>query len=247
MRFIYGFSILAFALTAGATPTANLGSSTPSLKWVGCPSPFPGHFKCSKIRVPLSYDYPTGKHVDLNVAMIPAKDPSKRIGSWIFQEGGPGFSTMNDSIGYDNLIGWQKMQQYYDVVTMDPRGVGYNYPIRCDPKQASQVIETINYPKTKQEWEQYRDSYGTVGEKCKTLTNRAYGVDIWPTLDTLTSARDLETLRQALNEGGLNYYGLSWGMFDYCQILLMLTTLFRIPSRATLCTRVSAEHQTYDS
>jgi pimeloyl-ACP methyl ester carboxylesterase len=230
MRFIYGLSILAVALTAGATPTTKQGSSSPTLKWVGCPSPFPGHFKCSKILVPVSYDRPDGRHIDLNVAMIPAKNPSKRIGSWVYQEGGPGFSTMNDSIGYDNVLGWQKMQQYYDVVTIDPRGVGYNYPIRCDPKQADLAIGTVRYPKTKQEWEKYRDLYGTIGDRCKKLTEEAYGADIWPTFDTLTSARDLESLRVALNEGGLNYYGLSWGKYDLSAIFSRADDFFQAPS-----------------
>lgn len=56
---------------------------------------------------------------------------------------------------------------------------------------------------------------GKVGEECKNLTQQAIGLDIWSTVDTLTSARDLETLRVALNEGGINYYDLSWGEYYF--------------------------------
>ena len=143
---------------------------------------------------------------------IPAKDPSRRIGSWIFQEGGPGLPTAEHLIGLDKGVGWQKLQEKFDVLALDPRGVGTNYPIKCSPKLWNQYVKELSYPKTEAQWKQTLDSFGDFGDDCRRRT----GEKIWPTLDTGTAARDLETLRVALDEGGINYYGLSWGEFFLC-------------------------------
>lgn len=205
--------ILAALVTVAAT-TPTKGAAATTLSWTNCTSPFPKHFQCSTLQAPLYYSQPNGKSIDLNVVRIPCKNPSERIGSWIFQQGGPGLPTAIPLINLDNAIGWRKIQQQFDIVVLDPRGVGINYPIKCDPELYNKLGATLGpYPETEHEWEHFQDAYGTLGKDCQNRTQQEYGLDIWSTVDTLTSARDLETLRLALNEGGINYYGLSWGEF----------------------------------
>ena len=212
-HFATGFFLLltsTFAFAAAATPMKPTASGTApshSLKWTACTSPWPQTFRCSKLQAPLHYDAPQGKPVTLQVVKIPAKNPSKRIGSWVYQEGGPGYATSEDVVSYDNTPGFKEVQEVYDIVVMDPRGVGTNYPVKCDPKVINRLIANTTYPRTEKAWQDTANAFATVGQDCKTRT----GEDIWPTLDTQTSARDLETLRIALGEGNLNYYGLSWG------------------------------------
>jgi pimeloyl-ACP methyl ester carboxylesterase len=183
-----------------------------ALNWTACPSPAPQHFQCAILMAPLNYDQPEKQTVKLNVVKAPAKNGTNRLGSWIFQEGGPGISSSADLISLDGAAGWKNLQQQYDVVTLDPRGVGTNYPIVCDPEMINNVTGSLApYPQDEAEWSQTIEAWGEVGNECKRLTAEAYGLDIWPTVDTLTSARDLETLRLALDEGGINFYGLSWG------------------------------------
>jgi pimeloyl-ACP methyl ester carboxylesterase len=200
-------------LAVAASSAKDAGSST--LSWTGCPSPAPSHFQCAILTAPLYYDQPEDQTVKLNVVRVPATNPTKRLGSWIFQEGGPGIPTSSDLIGLAGAVGWQTLQQQYDLVALDPRGVGANYPIVCDPKMVDNVTASLtSYPKKEADWSQTIDAWGAIGNECKRLTAEAYGLDIWSTVDTLTSAKDLETLRLALDEGGINYYGVSWGEHD---------------------------------
>ncbi|KIW84329.1 hypothetical protein Z517_03579 [Fonsecaea pedrosoi CBS 271.37] len=190
-----------------SAPTKTAPSTNSSLNWTSCPSPFPQNFQCAELSAPLHYSQANEQNVTLNVVKIPAKNSSARLGTLVFQEGGPGYPTAAHLISYDNQVGWQRIQERFDVVALDPRGVGVNYPMKCDPQRWNQFASALSYPKTERQWEQTLEFFEDFGSDCKNRT----GAEIWSTFDTLTSARDLETLRSALGEGGINYYGLSWG------------------------------------
>ena len=57
-----------------------------ALEWKGCG----GNFECARLSVPLNYDAPSGKQIELALIRQKAKDPSQRIGSLLVNPGGPG-------------------------------------------------------------------------------------------------------------------------------------------------------------
>ena len=60
--------VLAFAAQASAAPAA------PRLDWQPCD---PG-FECATARVPLDYDHPNGRKIELALIRAPAADPTRR-------------------------------------------------------------------------------------------------------------------------------------------------------------------------
>jgi hypothetical protein len=120
----FQLGLCALLLSATASATRNAGTET--LDWTACPSPAPSNFQCANLTAPLYYDRPGTQTLKLNVVKIPAKNPAKRQGSWVYQEGGPGYTTASNILQYDNQIGFQKTQEQYDVLALDPRGVGVN-------------------------------------------------------------------------------------------------------------------------
>ena len=61
---------------------------TPKLDWYKCYE----YARCATVKVPLDYDKPKGKKVQLAVLKVPAKNQKKKIGTLFVNPGGPGGS-----------------------------------------------------------------------------------------------------------------------------------------------------------
>ena len=48
--------------------------------------------ECATLDVPLDYDEPDGDTIEIALARVPATDADERIGSLVFNPGGPGAS-----------------------------------------------------------------------------------------------------------------------------------------------------------
>ena len=75
-----------------AAPAAG-AQSAPPLDWRDCGKPpdvQPSAVQCAMQTVPLDYDRPSGSTIQIAVARVPAKDQAHRIGSLLFNLGGPG-------------------------------------------------------------------------------------------------------------------------------------------------------------
>ena len=96
------------------------------------------------------------------------------------------------------------MRAHFDIVGMDPRGVGASTRVRCDPAIWNQVVSW--FPRDETSFAQLQEHYRAFGESCLRLTGPLLGH-----LDTTNVARDLESVRAALGEGKLNFLGLSYG------------------------------------
>src|SRR4051794_10870883 len=70
-------ALLAAAVPAVAAPV-----------WTPC-GEAPG-VECATVAAPLDYDRPLGDTLDVHVARVPAGDPAHRIGTLLFNFGGPG-------------------------------------------------------------------------------------------------------------------------------------------------------------
>src|SRR5438128_3919662 len=63
----------------------------PVLSWTDCG----GNLQCTTARVPLDYDHPHRESISLAVIRHPAGDPAHRVGSLVFNPGGPGGSGLD--------------------------------------------------------------------------------------------------------------------------------------------------------
>ena len=77
---------VAGAPTAAAAPRGVNGAPVPTLHWRDCGD----GFECTTAQVPLDYDQPQGRSIQLALLRLPASDRQHRIGSLFINPGGPG-------------------------------------------------------------------------------------------------------------------------------------------------------------
>ncbi|MEU4495096.1 alpha/beta hydrolase [Streptomyces sp. NPDC023998] len=193
--------------------------ATQTLKWQTCPapseaegggtppSPLPGGiaWECSFMEAPLDYDKPDGETIELALIRAKARDPNKRIGSLIFNFGGPGGS------GVANLPAaapdYTALHARYDLVSFDPRGVGRSAGVECeDDKQLDAYYEQDATPDDAAEEKTFTKSLKSFAEACK----KHSGGEL-PYVGTTNAARDMDLMRQVLGDKKLYYFGISYG------------------------------------
>jgi len=86
--------------------------------------------QCGTLRVPANWSHPKGRKISVAVARDPADDPSHRIGTLFFNPGGPGDGAVKYVIAADTFFS-ETLRARFDVVGVDPRGVGGSTPITC--------------------------------------------------------------------------------------------------------------------
>lgn len=173
--------------------------------------------QCARLTVPLSYDDPTGPAIDLAVLRSPAADDSRRIGSLMFNPGGPGGSGI-DLVA--QLVGAgvtpvRELNRSFDLVGFDPRGVGASSPaIRCrTDAQRDADRATVQRTRTPQEIAAINAATQQAAQGCLTLSSAGSvtGEQFLPQVGTTNVARDLDVLRAAVGDPRLNYVGFSYG------------------------------------
>ncbi|MGW3494750.1 alpha/beta hydrolase [Streptomyces sp. NPDC001020] len=113
------------------------------LDWSACPAPSaaqgdgdaPGDgWECATMKAPLDYRRPGHDTIDVAMIRKRATGPErKRIGSLLFNFGGPGESGV---MGLPRYAGdYALLGERYDLVSFDPRGVGGTAPVSCGKKK----------------------------------------------------------------------------------------------------------------
>lgn len=194
---------------ATAPPAVEVTAPVPTpapLTWAPCPDSVGGKVDCAELQVPMDYAAPDGPTITLGVARLQATDPAKRIGSLVFNPGGPG-SAGSDILGLQAAYGvpfTARLREYFDLVALDPRGVGLSTPIKCDPEIWNEGGSL--FPQDQAAYDAMVAHNKAFGESCLENTGPALAY-----MDTVSVARDLDAIRAALGEEKLNYFGLSYG------------------------------------
>lgn len=159
--------------------------------------------ECGRIAVPLNYEDPAAG--DASIAVSRAAATGDRVGSLLVNPGGPGASGLSAAL----VAGRSPVQESFDVIGFDPRGVGASTPaVRCntaeefDAERADSDVDTS--PAGIAETEAENRAYA---ERCADRNDPAL-------LTHLTSAdvaRDMDVIRSVLGDERLNYLGFSYG------------------------------------
>lgn len=192
--------------TSGPVPNAKAPTT---IKWGPCEDPRLQKAKaeCGYLPVPLDYSQPGGKKISLAVSRIKhTVSDDKFQGVMLTNPGGPGASGLGLATlgkGVPNGAG-----ESYDWIGFDPRGVGSSKPgLSCVPNYAG-YNRPPYVPKTKQieqAWLNRAKSYAAACQK----SNK----DLFANLKTTDTAKDLESIRVALGQEQINYYGFSYGTY----------------------------------
>jgi pimeloyl-ACP methyl ester carboxylesterase len=200
----------ALLLTAAAAPAVQAAAvaqaaAAPAITWGACKDlPGPKDLECGTLRVPLDHAKPNGKTIDL--AVLRAKAIGDRLGSVVFNFGGPGGPAVETLAATTD--GYKDLRARYDLVAIDPRGVGRSSPVTCGTTAELDRFFALD-----------ARLGGSAAERAEVIrATKKYiagceknSGDILPHVGTQAVARDLDLLRTALGEDKLDYLGYSYG------------------------------------
>ncbi|MER6994165.1 alpha/beta hydrolase [Streptomyces sp. NPDC000410] len=204
----------ATAPTDSTLPAALTGQK---LDWQRCEAPVraegsraeaPGDaWQCAELKAPLDYAKPDGETI--GIALIRSKatadDESERLGSLLFNFGGPGGSGV---AGLPRSAdGFGTLHRRYDLVSFDPRGVAESDAVECrDSEQTEASLRIDSTPDTPAEEKTFLADSAAFGAGCAKRSGR-----VLPHVGTTSAARDMDLIRHVLGDKKLNYLGFSYG------------------------------------
>ncbi|WP_329621285.1 alpha/beta hydrolase [Streptomyces sp. NBC_01255] len=194
-----------------ATPALPASLTGQRLDWKRCEAPENGQrpgaeWRCATVEVPLDHAKPEGATTPVALIRKEAGDKRGRIGSLLFNFGGPGASGVE--ILPQAAQEYAKLGERYDLVGFDPRGVGGSAGVVCrdDAEQAAAEASVDLTPDTAAEEAAYIEDNTAFGAGCA----RRSGT-VLPHTTTTATARDLDLARQVLGDDKLHYFGMSYG------------------------------------
>ncbi|MCT7351304.1 alpha/beta hydrolase [Streptomyces sp. 15-116A] len=195
------------AAAGGDTPVPAVPA--PKLDFRPCVPGSP--FDCATAEVPLDYHNPRGRTIELAVVKRKATGPGRRIGTLLFNPGGPGGpGTVQMPWNYESFP--REVRERFDIVSWDPRGIGNSTAVNCfsSPEEAAAwaASKPAGFPVGEQERTAFFAAYEELGRRCEQSDP-----ELLRHVSTADTARDLDLLRQAVGDEQLTYYGISYGTF----------------------------------
>lgn len=163
-------------------------------------------FECASVTVPVDWDAPDGQTIDLAVIRVPAQGDA--IGSLFINPGGPGVSgveflrTAVDS--YD-----PELRRVFHLTSWDTRGTGGSESLTCLPNSAldSYYAEDVT-PDSPAEEATFVDETEEYAQACEANSGA-----LLEHVDTISTARDMDVLREVVGDERMVYLGASYGTF----------------------------------
>jgi pimeloyl-ACP methyl ester carboxylesterase len=197
--------------THSGNATAAAGYTPPPINWTTCSDPTLAHFgaQCGMMVVPMNYARPNGPKIEIAVSRRLHKS-SHYQGVMLVNPGGPGGSGLIYGVLPDLVTIPGGAADDYDWIGFDPRGVGSSVPsISCNPAfftAGARPQYQPTTPKIERQWVVRSKAYAAdcAGAKGHALLNHVRTVD---------SVNDMESIRKALHQSQINYYGFSYGTY----------------------------------
>ena len=172
-------------------------------------------FQCAKVKVPLDYSQPDGQTIEIAMKKHLATG-SVRQGSLFVNPGGPGYSGV-DMVESNETQFSPTLNQAYDIIGFDPRGVGSSTAITCTSDtevtamaEAAPVTAGDGATAFEQRAAAISAQFKQFEASCAANTKPAELLDH---VDTVSVARDLDVLRALSGDQKLNYTGFSYGTY----------------------------------
>ena len=160
--------------------------------------------RCTSVEVPIDYAKPDRDTLKLAVKVIPAKGDGGR--SLFVNPGGPG----GEAQGFADYMKAQlasKVLDRYDIVGVDPRGVGKSKPVDClSDRSLDAYAASEPDPDDPAEITEYRKTVVAFGQGCE----RRSGA-LAAHISTEEAARDFDIVRALLGAKTFDWFGASYG------------------------------------
>ncbi|MBL7260095.1 alpha/beta hydrolase [Paractinoplanes lichenicola] len=203
---------LALTVTIGLAGVwaAPVASAAPPA-WGACPEAIaaaaPG-MQCSTVTVPLDYQKPAGEKIELTISRIASANPAKRRGVLLLNPGGPGVSGLTMPSDLVNRGIPNSVLDAYDLIGLDPRGVGHSSPVDC------KFTVEQNYPGNVPPWAEDAATVAADAKAAKAVADQCAANDTgnrMAHMSTANTARDLDRIRSVLGEEKASFFGASYG------------------------------------
>ncbi len=162
--------------------------------------------ECGTLSVPVDYAKPDGDVAQIAMIRFPAT--GDKIGSLIVNPGGPGESGVDAAASLVDVIP-QSVRERFDLVGFDPRGVGRSTPaVWCNSDEDNDRLRAdpqVDYSP---------EGVARIESETKDFVARCVdkmGKDFLANVGTVSVAKDLDSMRQALGDEKLTYLGYSYG------------------------------------
>ncbi|MBU3869727.1 alpha/beta fold hydrolase, partial [Streptomyces sp. 4503] len=187
-------------------------SAHQKLHWSSCPAPSSsqdaaatkapgGQWECATLHAPLDYRKPHGRAIGIAMIRAKATDQRHRIGSLIFNFGGPGGSGVATLPALANS--YKQLRTRYDLVSFDPRGVGRSSGVHClGDRQLDAFYAADSTPDDKAEVNSQLRRVRTYAAACEKNSGT-----ILPYVGTTNAARDMDLMRRVLGDKKMHYFG----------------------------------------
>ena len=188
-------------------PVVTVAPAPGSIDWQPCTSTSTtiGSLECGTLEVPFDYDDPSVGTFTLALVRRGADSPALRVGSMLVNPGGPGFGGTSVAEQAEWYLSSSLLERF-DVVGWDPRGTGRSTPfVDCvdDYDRYFGIDSPPNDAAAKNEMVELTQEFV---DNCVERNG-----EMLRYISTEASARDMDSIRRALGEDTITYFGFSYG------------------------------------
>ena len=188
-------------MIAAVAPAEASGQPERRLAWKRCRDAPTA--QCATLRVPVNWAHPRGPGIGLALARIRATDRERRVGSLLFNCGGPGCPSAQ-LVKLVPQTFTARLRRRFDIVGFDPRGIGGE---RAGALRVPAFDPSIPvFPATAADYRRLVDRNRALARSCRRMTG-----PLLMHVGAPATVRDMEAIRRAIGDGKLNWLGLSYG------------------------------------
>ncbi len=185
--------------TGESGPSALARFYTQEVEWTDCRDA-----RCTRVEVPIDYEDPEGATLMLAVRRIPAKGSGGK--AMFTNPGGPGGAAQSFA-GYIAASLPGDLRRTYDVVGVDPRGVGQSQPLEClSDRRFDEFIDIDPDPDDDAGIAALAAGVRDMGLACEKNSG-----ELAAHVSTEEAARDHDIVRAVLGQDEMNWFGFSYG------------------------------------
>ena len=152
---------------------------------------------CGKLPVAENPQQPEGKHIDLNVVVLPGRSSGATNDPLLILAGGPGQAATEQAAGINRTF--RQVRQRRDIVLIDQRGTGKSNPLQCEDVEMDHLGLSL-----------HSGGLDLAAEARKCLEQDMQGHDL-SQYSTNQATDDFEAVRKALGYQKYHLYGGSYG------------------------------------
>lgn len=170
--------------------------------------------QCAALRVPMDYADPAGAEIQIGVMRVKALASETRAEPLFLNPGGPGgegylfglvfAQALMDADEWTPANPNYQLQQRFDLIGFDPRGVGTSTALECASDAWLEGVDNSLAGRTPENIAAQTRNTQAIAAACA-------GNPLTRHIHTDATARDLDLMRQILGGEKLHFYGASYG------------------------------------